>query len=68
MQTNTNGRQRDNTRAVAARIRYSAERALDHPVKVRRAVAIVRAGLDHGRLSPDDVLPEAGGAGDDRAA
>jgi hypothetical protein len=54
------------TRAVQ---QYSAERAIDDPVKLARAARIVRAALERGRLTPDDLaggivrsLPPAGAA------
>ncbi len=47
-------------RTAAARAenqRKAAERALDDPVKLGRAIRIVRAGLEHGRVTLDELQP-----------
>lgn len=47
-------------KARAVYQRQSAERALDNPVAFQRAVRIVRAALDLGRLTLDDLTIPAG--------
>lgn len=43
--------------ATAAVQRHAAERALDNPAKLDRAVRVVRLALERGRLHIPDVLP-----------
>lgn len=45
--------------AVEACQRYAAERAIDDPKKLRRAVFIVQAAIARQRLSLDDLTPPA---------
>ena len=47
--------------ANAARVQYLAERAAQDPVKLARAARVVRAALERGRITVDDLLePERG--------
>jgi hypothetical protein len=41
----------------AAMLRNAAVRALDDPIALARAARIVRAALERGRLTPDDIQP-----------
>lgn len=43
--------------AVQALKQYAAERAADDPVKLARAVRIVRVALARNRVTVDDLLP-----------
>jgi hypothetical protein len=52
------GRQRTNTASATEAVKqYAAERAVDDPVKLERAIRIVRLALERHRLTTADLLP-----------
>ncbi len=44
--------------AREAHVQAAAERALNDPIKVARAVQLMRLAIARGRVSPDQILPD----------